>query len=253
MSDVVAVTDSELTAAATRGAGVLNGSGLVVAPVGGTYGLLANVASPAAIDRVFAARGAPRSAPLGVIIHNPRALPTFVQEVPEEADRLVSAYWPGPLTLIFRLADALDWHLGESAGHVALRMPAEPLSLMLISKVGPLACTAAAPAGAPAPTTVADAQAGLADAVDLYLDGGPRDGTTSTVVDVSRGRAEVLRVGEVPAHHVAQVAAGELPLGSRPVDPPEGEDAASGETTGDGDAESPPTEGTTGEEDEEPR
>lgn len=224
MADVVTVEESELTAITARGAGVLSNNGLVVAPAGMMYGLYANVASQPAADRVFAARRAPRTAPLPVVVHNPRQLPSLVSEVNDAAERLMAAYWPGPLTLIFHMAPNLGWHVGESNQTVALRMPLEPLALMLGNKVGPLVCTAAATAGSAAPLTVADARASLGDSVDLYLDGGPRQGEPSTIVDVSRGGAQVLREGAIPAHHVSQVAEGHVALGQRPVDPPEGQE-----------------------------
>jgi L-threonylcarbamoyladenylate synthase len=228
VTDLVAVDPAELTALATRGAGILRDHGLVVAPAGSMYGLYASVVSAEATARVFTARHAPHSAPLPVIVHNPRQLPSFVEELSDSAERLIASYWPGPLTLVFRLRQNLDWHLGESAGYVALRMPPEPLGMMLASKAGPLACAAAAVAGAPPPLTAQMARDSLGDAVALYLDDGPRDGEASTIVDVSRGGAEVLREGAVPAHHVAQVAAGEVELGTRPVDAP-ADDADAGE------------------------
>lgn len=220
MTELVVVEDSELTVLVARGAGVLKGGGLVVAPAGSMYGLYANVVSEEATARVFAAREAPRTSPLPVVVHNPRQLPLLVEDVSDAAERLIASYWPGPLTLIFRLAAHLDWHLGESAGYVALRMPPESVGLMLVSKVGPLACAAASRAGAAAPLTAAAARDSLGDSVDLYLDHGPRDGGASTIVDVSRGGVEVLREGAVPAHHVAQVATGEVEPGTRPVDAP---------------------------------
>ena len=228
MTDLVVVDDAQLSALVARGTAVLRANGLVVAPAGGMYGLYASVTSADATGKVFAARQAPRTAPLPVVVHNPRQLLNLVSDLSDAAERLAAAYWPGPLTLVFRIHPRLDWHLGESAGYVALRMPPEPLALMLVSKAGPLVCAAAAVAGAPPPLSADAARDSLGDAVELYLDDGPRDGETSTIVDVSRGGAEVLREGSVPAHHVAQVAAGEVPPGQRPVDPPPEDDAPRG-------------------------
>ena len=219
MSDVVDLDAGDLSAVATRASGVLRSNGLVVAPAGSMYGLYANVVAEDATARVFAARQAPRTSPLPVVVHNPRQLPNLVADLTEEAERLVGAYWPGPLTLVFRMAPQLSWHLGESDGFVALRMPPEPVALMLASKVGPLACAAAAHAGAPPPLTAQAARDSLGDAVDLYLQDGSRDGEVSTIVDVSRGGAHVLREGAIPAHHIAQVAGGEVEPGRRPGDP----------------------------------
>jgi tRNA threonylcarbamoyl adenosine modification protein (Sua5/YciO/YrdC/YwlC family) len=202
---------------------VVRSGELVVAPVEAAYGLLVDVTSEEAVGRAFAARRAERSAPLPMILHNPRQLITFVSDLPDEAERLFATYWPGPLTVIFRMAPELAWHLGDAQGSVALRMPAEPLALMILSKTGPLGCAAAATAGAPASATAEAAQGQLGDTVALYLDGGPRPVQVTTVVDVSRGRVEVLREGAIPAAHIHTVAAGELEPGKRP--PPDDPEA----------------------------
>ena len=218
MPDVVEVDEAELTAVTARGAGVLRNSGLVVAPAGPMYGVYADVSSAGACARIFEARNAPRTSPLPVVLHNPRQMPLIAADVPPEAERLMAAYWPGPLTIVFRMAESLRWEIGEAAGCVALRMPPEPVALMLVAKVGLLACAAAAKSGAAPPSTAEQSLAQLGDGVDLYLDDGPREGEPSTIVDVSRGRVEVLRVGAVPAHHVTQVAEGLVEPGRRPVD-----------------------------------
>lgn len=216
MTEVLAVDDAELASAATRAAGVLKAGGLVVAPAGGMYGVFADVSQEAATQRLHAARGTDATTPLPVLVHNPRRLLTIVREVPETAERIMASYWPGPVSLVLQMLDRLGWSVGESNGYVALRMPAEPVALMMIANAGPLACTAAATPGAAPPADVAAAQSELGDAVDLYLDAGPRPGTRSTVVDVTHGRVEVLREGEVPAEHVLQVANGLVEPGQRP-------------------------------------
>ena len=234
MADLVVVDEAQLSALVARGTAVVRGNGLVVAPAGGMYGLFASVSSPDATDKVFAAREAPRTAPLTVVVHNPRQLLNLVDGLSDAAERLAAAYWPGPLTMVFRIHPRLDWHLGESAGYVALRMPPEPFALMLASKAGPLVCAAAARAGAPPSLSAGAARESLGDDVDLYCDDGPRDGEASTIVDVSRGGAEVLREGAVPPHHVAQVAAGEVAPGQRPVDaPPDAAPSDDEESAGD--------------------
>jgi L-threonylcarbamoyladenylate synthase len=216
VADILTIDDEDLDGAKQRAGEVLEAGSLVVAPTDTVYGVLANAFLPEATQRVFEARGASREAPLPVLVHNPRQLPALAREVPETAERLMASYWPGPLTLLFQATGTLAWDLGEDAGMVAVRMPAEPVVLQIVSAVGPLACTSAGAAGAPAPTTLEQARSELGDYVDLYLDGGPRTGRPSTIVDVSSGGAEVLRVGAISADDVFQVARGQVGWGEVP-------------------------------------
>ena len=201
--------DEDLATAARQGAAVLEAGGLVVAPLGSSYAVLADAANADATQRIFSARAAQRSAPLAVVIHNPRKMPGLAAAVPEAAERLMAAHWPGPLTMVLRSADGLGWNLGDTSGYLAVRMPEEPLVLMMINSVGPLAFTAAATAGSGPALDCEQARAALGDQVDLYIDGGERAGAQSTIVDVSRGRAEILRSGALADADVLSVAGGE--------------------------------------------
>jgi L-threonylcarbamoyladenylate synthase len=205
--DVLHLNEAGLHAARRRMAEALRAGELVVAPTDTVYGVYADVTQPDAIGRLVAARRGERAVPPAVVLHNPRSVPAFVEDLSETGERLMAAYWPGPLSLVLTPRVGIGWQLGEDAWAVTLRMPAEPLALQVLYDVGPLACTTAARAGAPPPTTAGEAQSALSDHVALYIDDGPRDGTPSTVVDLTRGTPEVLREGAVPAADIEAVAA----------------------------------------------
>jgi L-threonylcarbamoyladenylate synthase len=219
VTETIAADDLEHVRA--RAGAVLAEGGLVVGPTDTAYGVFADAFQMDATQRVFAVRNADPSRPLPVIVRNPRQLAGLVKTQSEQAERLMAAFWPGALTLVFPANEVLAWDLGVARNTVAIRMPDEPLLLELIAEVGPLACTAATTVGAPPPRTVEEARAALADGVDLYVDGGERPGTRSTIVDVSRGGAEVLRVGTVSADDVFAASTGALDWGN-----PTGEDDA---------------------------
>lgn len=217
VSEVCELHDDNLADVRRRAGELLADGALVVAPTDTVYGLYANAFMTDATQRVFGVRGATRDAPLTVFIQNPRQLPALAREVTEPAERLMAAYWPGPLTLLLSSGETLSWDLGDGGGTVAVRLPDEEIARELVTEVGPLACTAAALAGQPAPTTIEQAREALGDGVALYVDAGPRMGEPSTIVDVSRGGAEVLRVGAVSADHVFRVAHGVEPWGQQPA------------------------------------
>ena len=210
MSEVLPVDDPT---ARERAVAVLRSGGLVVAPTDTVYGVLVDAFARDATQRLLIAREGGRDSPLTVLIRNPRQIIGLTDQTNEAGDRLMAAFWPGPLTLIFQAGAALGWDLGNTRGTVAIRMPTEEHLHDLIADVGPLACTSANLAGGEVPTTVEEAQAQLGPKVDLYLDGGERHGLRSTIVDVSRGGAEIRRPGAVSADEIVQVATGTVDWG----------------------------------------
>ncbi|MGH8999406.1 MAG: L-threonylcarbamoyladenylate synthase, partial [Acidimicrobiia bacterium] len=186
---------------------VLRRGGLVAFPTETVYGLGADASNPAAVARIFAAKGRPPSHP--VIVHLPEAAAAkeWAADVPDEAFALAEAFWPGPLTLVLARAAAVPDEVTGGGDTVGLRVPAQPLAAELLAAFGGgVAAPSANRFGAVSPTTAAHVAADLGDAVDLILDGGPcAVGVESTIVDLSRGRALILRPGGVPAEALGQV------------------------------------------------
>jgi L-threonylcarbamoyladenylate synthase len=213
-----------------RAAEVLRDGGLVVLPTDTVYGLAADAFDRIATGRIASVKGRDRRVPLPVFVRSPKQLVGLTPSVPEEAERLMAAYWPGPLTMVLRAEAGMRWDLGETAGTVAVRMPLDEVALAVVRAVGPLAVTGAARSGEPPPTSVDAARAQLGDDVDLYLDGGARSaaGAVSTIVDLSGAAPRILRAGTLPDDEVLAVAHGELdPLaagGPAPPDDPPGDD-----------------------------
>ncbi len=204
--------------AAARALAVLRDGGLVGAPSDTTYALLADAFSSTATQRMMGAKRRSRTVPLTVLIRSPRQTTGLVEAIAEPAERLMSSYWPGPLTLVFAAADGLGWDLGDARGTVALRIPADDLLLNLVAEIGPLASTTANRRGEAVPTTAAQALRQLSTAVDLYVDGDERRGPASTIVDVSRGVAHVLREGAITTEDVRLVAEGLVAWGAVPTE-----------------------------------
>ena len=203
-------------AAQRRVAAALRGGDVVVVPTDTVYALVADAFNPSAMRRLHRLKGREDGPPFSVVIRSPRQVTGLVSDIPEAADRLMAAYWPGPLTLVFAASEGLGWHLGPTRGTVGLRMPTDDLLLSIIGDVGPLACSGAHPDGRSAVSDVEEAEEALGDAVSLYVDGGHRGGPVSTIVDVTGPAVRVLREAAVPAAHVEQVASGALGWGIRP-------------------------------------
>ncbi|MET9315679.1 L-threonylcarbamoyladenylate synthase [Kribbella sp. NPDC003505] len=182
-----------------KAAEVLRAGGLVAVPTETVYGLGANAEDPAALARIFQAKGRPPSHPLIVHIGGAEQLGDWVDEVPETARRLAEHFWPGPLTLVLRRGRRVPLEATGGLETVALRVPAHPVALALLAAFGGgIAAPSANRFGSVSPTTADHVRAELGDAVDFVLDGGPcQVGLESTIVDVTGDTPNVLRPGGV--------------------------------------------------------
>jgi L-threonylcarbamoyladenylate synthase len=153
---------------------ILRRGGLVAFPTETVYGLAADATSDAAVARIYAAKARPKFNPLiahvfGLEAANEQGI------FSAEALRLARAFWPGPLTLVVRLAPGATVCAASRAGlqSIALRVPAHPVALAVISAAGrPLAAPSANRSGRVSPVTAAHVARDFADEIDLILDGG---------------------------------------------------------------------------------
>ncbi|KAF8607833.1 translation factor [Ceratobasidium sp. AG-I] len=186
----------------------------VVFPTETVYGLAANALSIEATKRIFSAKGRPADNPLIVHVSDLPMLHTLLPAgfvLPDTYRRMIDAFWPGPLTLLFP-ADPKIVPSIITAGHptVAVRMPSHPVARALISLSRlPLAAPSANTSGSPSPTRATHVQQdlGARGRVGVILDGGPCDvGLESTVVDGlgQDGHIRVLRPGGVTVEQIEE-------------------------------------------------
>lgn len=193
---------------------------LIVLPTDTVYGIGADAFTPEAVQDLLSAKGRGRDVPPPVLVGDPAVLHALAVEVPDYAEDLTDAFWPGALTLILRAQPSLSWDLGETGGTVALRMPDDETALSLLRRTGPLAVSSANRHGRPASLTVMDAASQLGDTVDVYLDGGPaRIGTSSTIIDATVEPPEIVREGALTRGQII-AAVGDIFTAPEPeVDP----------------------------------
>ena len=192
-------------------AGAVRAGELVVLPTDTVYGIGADAFSPSAVARLIETKGRGREMPVPVLIGAWRTVHGLVDDLPDDAKELISAFWPGPLTIVLRQGSGLTWDLGDTRGTVAVRMPLEPVALELLSETGPLAVSSANASGQPPATTADEAYAQLGDAVAVYLDGGTSpEGLASTIIDLTSPVPRLLRTGGVAREQLAEVLGGRL-------------------------------------------
>lgn len=189
---------------------LLNTGALVAFPTETVYGLGADAGNAAAVGRIFAAKGRPRSHPLIVHVSGLAAAREWTSEMPAAAIRLAESFWPGPLTLVLPKAEHVLAAVTGGQPTVALRAPAHPVARALLAAFGRgIAAPSANRYGRISPTRAEDVREELGRRVALVLDGGECDvGLESTIVACLGGRVTLLRPGAISRSQVADVVGG---------------------------------------------
>ena len=202
----------EVTTDARAAADVLRAGGLVGFPTETVYGLAALATDPTAVRRVFAVKGRPADHPLIVHLPDVSHAARWADPVPPALAPLAAVLWPGPLTVVVRAAAGVPPEVTGGRPTVALRVPAHPLALEVLTLLDEgVAAPSANRFGRVSPTSAADVVADLDGDVDLVLDGGPCEvGVESTILDLTGEVPEVLRTGAVSAAALAGILGGEV-------------------------------------------
>jgi L-threonylcarbamoyladenylate synthase len=200
-------------AAIRRAAAVLRRGGLVAFPTETVYGLGASALDPAAVARIFAAKGRPSYNPLIVHVADADAARALAAEWSAAAERLAERFWPGPLTLVVPRRAQVPDAVTAGLDSVALRVPAHPVAHALLGEAAiPVAAPSANRSTGVSPTTAAHVERSLGGRVELILDGGPTPvGIESTVVSLAGRLPTLLRPGTVSIEELRD-AVGEVVL-----------------------------------------
>lgn len=191
----VKTTEEELIEAAA----ILKKGGLVAFPTETVYGLGADALNEEAARKIYAAKGRPSDNPLIAHIAKKEDIEPLVREIPEAGKKLMDAFWPGPLTLIFPKSGRVPKGTTGGLDTVAVRMPSDPVARRLIELAGtPVAAPSANTSGRPSPTTAEHVRQDMDGRIEMIVDGGPVGiGVESTIVDVTGEIPIVLRPGAI--------------------------------------------------------
>lgn len=194
--------DADIADAARR----LRAGELVALPTETVYGLGADAMNPAAVRRIFEAKGRPADHPLIVHLPDAEQMTLWASDIPREAIALARAFWPGPLTLILKREDDVPLEVTGGQDTVGLRVPRHPVALKLLRAFGGgVAAPSANRFGRISPTTAQHVRDEFGDSVTV-LDGGPCEvGIESTILDMSGDTPRILRPGAITAERIAAV------------------------------------------------
>lgn len=186
---------------------ILKNEDLVAIPTETVYGLAGNIYSEKAINAIFQTKQRPRFNPLIVHIPSVNYLEKVAAEIPEKAEQLAKAFWPGPLTLVLPKKDSIPDIITAGKDTVAVRVPNHPTTLELLSKLDfPLAAPSANPFNRISPTKPEHVEAYFRDKIEMVLDGGEcKSGIESTIIGFEDNEPIIYRLGSTSVEDIEAV------------------------------------------------
>nr|NJM02628.1 threonylcarbamoyl-AMP synthase [Desulfobacula sp.] len=187
-----------------RAGNIIRTGGVVVFPARCLYGLAAHALNKRAVEKVFDIKQRPRNNPILVLIPDRSCLEDLAESVPESAEKLIKAFWPGGLTLVFQAKPSVPKRLTAGSGKLGIRVPSHPAARALAKFLGfPITGTSANLSGNPGCDRISALDPGILEKSDLVLDAGIlKGGRGSTIVDVTVSPVRILREGEVLASKI---------------------------------------------------
>lgn len=191
-------------------------NGVVIFPTRCLYGIGAPALNEAAVKKVFSIKRRPLDNPILVLIPGPDFLEDLVTHIPESAEKLMNAFWPGGLTLVFQARSDIPGPLTAGSGKLGIRIPSHPVARDLVKRVNiPITGTSANLSGRSGCSRIEDLDPDILRSSDLVLDAGQlMGGVGSTVVDVTLSPARVVREGTISARDIRRL------LSNDPAQPP---------------------------------
>ncbi len=188
-------TDEDIAAAGE----IIKNGGLVAFPTETVYGLGASAYDADAAKKIYAAKGRPSDNPLIVHVCGKEQIEEIAKEIPETAKKAISAFMPGPITVILKKKDIISSDVTAGLNTVAVRFPSNETARRLIEKSGvPIAAPSANLSGKPSPTKAKHVINDMTGRIDAIIDGGECSvGVESTIVDFTGDKPVLLRPGGI--------------------------------------------------------
>jgi L-threonylcarbamoyladenylate synthase len=191
---------------------ILKAGGIIIVPTDTLYGLAVRSSDEAALEKLFRLKGRSLERQVPLLIENPeKTLSEIVDDlsdsVKEMVQKLVSHFWPGPLTLVLPAKKGLSRLITGNTQAVGLRQAAHPVVRTLLRVLGePITGTSANLAGAQSPFRLEQISSSVLEKVDLVIDGGTLSGQMgSTVLDLSGPEMQILRQGDLSLNQIREV------------------------------------------------
>ena len=205
--NIIKINIEEPESAISKARGILSSGGMVAFPTESFYGLGVDATNEKAIRQIFKLKLRASDQPLLLLISSPDDLGNYVEEIPGVAKKLIEQFWPGGLTIVFRVSQKLSPLLTASTGKIGIRLSSHPVATALAESLGtPVTGTSANISGQPACSTAYEVFETLGNKVDLILDGGKtKGGLGSTILDVTVDPPKIFREGMISSELIEKV------------------------------------------------
>ncbi len=210
---VIKIDSENIDFSLMKEAGNLIAQGELVAfPTETVYGLGGDALDPQASMKIYSAKGRPSDNPLIVHISDFSDMKRLSDNIPDDAQKLSDAFWPGPLTMIVEKSNTVPDATTGGMSTVAVRMPDNKIALELIKQSG---CLIAAPSantsGRPSPSEAKHVIEDLSGKIAMIIDGGPVGiGIESTIIDLTEEVPMILRPGYITPQMLSDVLGKEV-------------------------------------------
>lgn len=191
-----------------KAAALLRAGETVAFPTDTVYGLGANAQDDTAVEKIYTAKGRPSEKPLILLLHTPKQLLRFTNTISAAAEKLMEAFWPGSLTLIFPLLEGtVSQAVTRGNTTIGVRIPNHPVALELLQTADiAIAAPSANLSGHPSPSTAEQVLTDLGGRIAAIVSGGTCSiGEPSTIVDVCGDTPKILRQGAISREQIEQV------------------------------------------------
>jgi len=184
---------------------LLNSDSLIVFPTDTLYGLACLAHSETALKKIYESKHRSSNKAILVLIANEAQLTMVAKNISPNAKKLISAFWPGKLTLILNKKETLPQLLSPFES-IAVRMPAHPFAHQLLITTGPLSVTSANISEHENHAKPQEILTELGKDISLFIDGGTLESTTaSTIVDCCHEPPVILREGRISQADIQRI------------------------------------------------
>lgn len=155
-----------------------------VIPTDTLYGIVACALNEEAVTRVYELKGRTLTKPCIILIPSFANLAEFGIQLTQERQKVLSKYWPGPVSVILSCGTDVPRFLHRDTFTLAFRFPENPKLKFFLEESGPLIAPSANPEGLAPATTIEEAKGYFGNKVDFYIDAGTRSGMPSTIISL---------------------------------------------------------------------
>ena len=183
---------------------IIERNGVVAFPTETVYGVGVKFGSKIALDKLMEAKNRDYSKAITLMVANEKDIEKYAF-VSDDAKKIVQAFMPGMITLVFKKKDTVDSIMTNGKETIGIRIPDDQYVLTLLKKAGPMLVTSANLSNHPNTTSTKEVLNQLDGRIDLVVDGQTSDNVASTVVDVSRNEMKILRDGKITKEDIQEV------------------------------------------------